>query len=104
MLVSLQYALMQEVCLEILKLTTEFAGNLRIDINPEEDRQHATQMYVDVVAIARRTKDAQDHCNAHTTAKVTSCAVHDSTVCQPTLSSCWHVHALVQLLCCHFSK
>lgn len=68
-------ALLQQVCLKILELTASFGQELRSDANSLEDRKHATQMYVDVVAIAKRTKDAQEHCNAHLEAMVSSCIV-----------------------------
>lgn len=49
----------------MLKLTTEFTQQLRSETNPEEDHKHTSQMYVDVIAIAKRTWDAQEHCDAH---------------------------------------
>ncbi len=78
---SISGALLQQVCLEILELTANFTQELRSDNNSQEDRKHATQMYVDVVAIAKRTKDAQEHCNAHLEAMVSSCTVERALVC-----------------------
>ena len=66
-------ALLQQVCLKILELTAGFSQELCSDTNTQEDRKHTTQMYVDVAAIAKRTKDAQEHCNAHLEAMVSSC-------------------------------
>lgn len=70
------HALLQQVCLKILELTASFSQELCSDANSREDCKHATQMYVDVVAIAKRTKDAQEHCNAHLEAMVSSCIVN----------------------------
>ena len=56
---------MQELCKQILKLTSDFTEEVRTKTNPEEDRSQITQMFIDVVAIAKRTRDAEQHCDDH---------------------------------------
>ncbi|KAL0027608.1 hypothetical protein WJX79_002155 [Trebouxia sp. C0005] len=48
----------QQVRLKTVELTASFSQELRSNANSQEDRKHATPMYLDVVAIAKRTKDA----------------------------------------------
>ncbi|KAA6421768.1 MAG: hypothetical protein FRX49_08379 [Trebouxia sp. A1-2] len=45
-------------CAKGMELTASFSQELRSNANSQEDRKHATPMYLDVVAIAKRTKDA----------------------------------------------
>ena len=52
--------LLQEVCKELLELTTSLTQLIRSDDHVKEDQDELNKMYIDVAAIARRIRNAKE--------------------------------------------